>query len=55
MQRLNHKPDYLLAAIIFGIVIFGFIMLSSASSVTAFQQYGDTNELIKRQILSGLV
>ncbi len=53
--RTTHKPDLILLAILAGIVLFGLIMLSSASSVTAFQQYGDTNELVKRQIISALV
>ncbi|MFH0853344.1 MAG: putative lipid II flippase FtsW [bacterium] len=54
MQK-QHQPDYPLMFIILGLVVFGLIMLSSASSVSSFQQFGDPNVLIKRQMLSALV
>lgn len=55
MKRPFHAPDYALFLTIVGIVLFGFIMLSSASSVSALQQYGDVNALTRRQIGSGLI
>jgi len=55
MKQHFHAPNYILLFTILGIVVFGFIMLSSASSVTAFQEFNDSNALVKKQIVSGII
>lgn len=50
----THQPDYTLIAVVFIILIFGLVMLSSASSVVAYQKYGDSNYLLKHQLLYGV-
>ena len=49
-----HQPDYTLIAVIFIIIIFGLIMLSSAGTVVAYQKFGDSNYYLKRQLLFGI-
>jgi len=50
-----HKPDYTLLIIVGIIVIFGIIMLTSASSVISFEKFGDSNYLLKHQLLYGIL
>jgi cell division protein FtsW len=50
----KHQPDYTLIAVVFIILIFGLVMLSSASSVVAYQKYGDSNYLLKHQLFYGI-
>lgn len=52
MPRGGHQPDYFLITIVAIIIIFGLVMLSSASSVEAFQKYGDANYFLKKQLIS---
>ena len=47
--------DLSLVLLTVGFVIFGLIMLMSASGPTAFQQTGDSLFFVKRQILSGIL
>lgn len=49
-----HEPNYALIGLIIVLVIFGLIMLSSASSVSGFEKFGDPYYFIKRQILYGV-
>lgn len=51
----THKPDYALLITIAVIIIFGLIMLSSASSVVSFQKFNDSNYLLKHQLLYGIL
>lgn len=55
MRPLLHKPDYGLLITTLALVVFGLIMLSSASSVISFEQYGDANTLLRRQVISALI
>lgn len=50
----GHKPDYALLITIGTIVIYGLVMLASASSVVSFEKFGDSNSLLKRQLIYGL-
>lgn len=50
----KNQVDYTLIAIVFVIIIFGLIMLSSASSVIAYQNYHDSNYLWKHQLFNGV-
>jgi cell division protein FtsW len=51
----NRTVDYQLLIIIGVIIVFGLIMLSSASTVSSFQRFDDPNYLLKRQFVSFLV
>ena len=55
MANSRQRVDYPLLLLIIAIVVFGFIMLSSASSVVSFQQYDNPNTLIKKQLISGVI
>lgn len=37
------------------LVVFGLVMLSSASSVLGFQRFGDSNYYLKKQVISALI
>jgi len=54
MKAGFHKPDYTLIIIAAIIVAYGLIMLSSASNVVSFEKFGDSNYLLKHQLLYGL-
>lgn len=54
MKRREGKPDYLIIAITFLLVIFGLTMLASASSDLAEKKFGDSYFYLKHQILNGL-
>ena len=49
------KPDYFLIGLIFGIVIFGLIMLSSASIVKSYQKNGSSYYFFWHQVVNGLI
>jgi len=50
-----HKPDYTLLITVGIIVIYGLVMLASASSVISFEKFGDSNYLLKHQLLYGIL
>ena len=47
----GHEPDKHLIVIIFIIVVFGLISLSSASSVIAYDKFGDAYYYFKHQLI----
>lgn len=49
-----HEPDFTLIGLLIILVVFGLIMLSSASAVSGFEKFGDANYFVKHQILYGL-
>jgi cell division protein FtsW len=49
------RPDFLMALATLALVTTGFIMILSASSILAFNRYGDQLFFIKRQMLFGAV
>lgn len=51
----THSPDYILLGTLLVIVVFGLIMLSSASTVVAYEKFDDTNYYLKHQLLYGVV
>ncbi len=51
----EHDPDYTLIAIIFVLVIFGLIMLSSASAAVAYLKSGDSYYYFKHQLFGLLI
>ena len=48
-------PDYPLLALASGLLLFGLLMLTSASSVTGLSIFGDQFYFIKHQVLFGLI
>lgn len=51
----RHPPDYGLLAIVAGLLIFGLVMLTSATGPTGFQKFGDSYYFFKRQLLFGVL
>lgn len=47
--------DYVLLALVGGLLLFGIIMLTSASGPLGYQRFGDTYWFIKHQLLFGLL
>jgi len=46
------KPDHTLALLVFGLVVFGLVMISSASSVLSYQRFGRDNVYLIRQLVA---
>lgn len=55
MTRTARQLDTTLLLIVVAILAFGLIALSSASTVVAYQAYGDSTYFLKRQLLSVLI
>lgn len=56
MQKLAHKPDYILITLFWIIVVFGLVMLSSASSVLGYYTKSqDSYWYVKHQLLYGFL
>ncbi|MGC8776264.1 MAG: FtsW/RodA/SpoVE family cell cycle protein [Minisyncoccia bacterium] len=53
--KFNQEPDYPLLAVIFILVVFGLIILASASSSIAKEKFDDSFYYLKRQILYGFL
>ncbi|MBU1131292.1 putative lipid II flippase FtsW [Patescibacteria group bacterium] len=51
----QHKPDYNFIITLGIIIFFGLLILSSASSIHAFQKFGDSYWFVKHQILNGVL
>jgi len=51
----RHKPDYLLVVFIFIIIVFGLVMLVSASSDLAKMEFGNSYFYLKHQLLTGIL
>lgn len=49
----SHQPDYILLALVLVLVIFGLIMVASASVVKGFQDIGDGYYYAKHQLFYG--
>lgn len=54
-SRTRHQPDYVFLGIVMVLVVFGLVMLSSASSVLGFQRFGDSNYYLKKQLIGAVV
>ncbi|MFH0873585.1 MAG: putative lipid II flippase FtsW [Candidatus Komeilibacteria bacterium] len=52
-----HKPDYILLIVSGVVILFGLVMLSSATAYFAYnnKDYGDTYYFLKQQITRGLI
>ncbi len=54
-RKVGHRPDYFLLAIFFVLVVFGLVMLSSASSELGKIRFDDSYYYLKHQLVSGLI
>ncbi len=52
---MTRRPDYTLIIVSFILVIFGLVMLASASAPVAFSKFGDSFYYLKRQLLRGFL
>lgn len=55
MRKTDHTPDYILMLTIFALLIFGLIMVSSASVVIAYESFGDKYYFLKHQLFYGVI
>ncbi len=58
MEKLfsnKHKPDFLILVFIFIIIVFGLVMLSSASSDLAKIKFGNSYHYLNHQLLFGFI
>lgn len=50
-----HKPNYLLIITVFALVVFGLIMMASASSVISYEKFGENYYYFRHQLLFGVL
>lgn len=50
-----HKPDYGVIATVGVLLLYGLVMLASASSVISFEKFGNSNYLLQHQVIYGVV
>lgn len=50
-----HNPDYVFLGLAAALMVCGLLVLSSASSVIGFENFGDTYYFVKRQIFFGII
>lgn len=55
VSRTYHKPDYRFIITLVIIIVFGLIMLSSASVAAGFDKFNDNYHYIKHQLINGLL
>ncbi len=55
LRERNTPPDYVFLSLTGVLVLFGLIVLSSASSVISYEKFGSSFYLVRHQILSGLL
>ncbi|MDP3244542.1 MAG: putative lipid II flippase FtsW [bacterium] len=55
LRKKEAQPDYFIIGLAALFVIFGLIMLASATPVYSFEKWGDSFYMIKHQILIGLL
>jgi cell division protein FtsW len=54
-KRLSHNADYTLIILFGALVVFGLVMLSSASSVIGYDKFQDSYWYLKHQLLLGFL
>ncbi len=55
MKKASGNIDHIFLALIMGLVIFGIVILTSASSPSGYEEHTDSYFFIKHQILSGVL
>ncbi len=51
----RRKPDYMLGLLLFALVVFGLIVVSSASVVVSYDTYGDSHQFFTDQLISVVI
>ena len=54
-SKAGHHPDYFLMALVFVLVLFGLVMLSSAGSELGKIRFNDSYYYLKHQVYNGLI
>ena len=54
-NAVSKKPDYVFAILVFLLVFFGIVMISSSSVASSFEKYGNNYAFVKSQIISLLI
>lgn len=54
MKKKYHRPDYHFLGAVLILLLFGLVVLTSASSVVGLQKFGDSYFFVKRQLLYGV-
>ncbi len=54
-EQSGGKPDYLLVVLVFALVVFGLIVISSVSVVVSYDTYGDSHLFLRDQFVSALI
>lgn len=55
LRQGGNQPDYTFIVLLFVLLVIGLVFLSSASSVIAYDQYGDAYYLFKQQLFKGVL
>ncbi|OGL82817.1 cell division protein FtsW [Candidatus Uhrbacteria bacterium RIFCSPLOWO2_01_FULL_53_9] len=55
MNTTSRSVDYVVLGIVLSLVVFGLLMLTSATSAVAFERFGDTYWFMKHQLLYGVL
>lgn len=55
MVRKLHHPDYILIFLVSLLMVFGLLILTSATSIVGFEKFQDTYYFVKRQLFLGIV
>lgn len=51
----SHKPNYVLIITVFALVVFGLIMMASASSVISYEKFGENYYYFRHQLIFGIL
>lgn len=54
-HRQVNRPDYVFLSLVGVLVVFGLVVLASASSVISFEKFGSSFYLLRHQILFGIL
>lgn len=52
---MMHKPNYALIIVVFVLVIFGLVMVASASSVLSYERFGNSSHYFRHQFFFGIL
>lgn len=55
MPEKKHKPDYWLVITVIMLVVIGLVMLSSASAVVSYENFGNNYQYLTHQLLYGVL
>ena len=54
-ERNSSEPDYILVFVFLLILLFGIVMLSSASTAVAYEKFKDTYHYVRHQLIFGVI